>query len=155
MILLAAAAAQLMAPVPTRKNWVSPDDVPLDLINESKLYTVGIAITVGPDGKSQGCIIDHASGIPKLDAYSCRLASQRLKFRSPRVDGNASYGIYKTSLKWWVGDDYPPASRELADLYLTVSQLPENLKSPTTVRLISAVDEAGHIYDCVAEESDS
>jgi hypothetical protein len=149
-------AAQLSAPLPTREHWVSPDDVPLELLEGNVLETVGFAITVKPDGRIQDCLIEVSSGNRKLDAYTCKLASQRLRFRPGRLsDGSAVYGVYRTSLKWWAGDDYPPTLRGLSDVYLTVSQLPPKLKSPTVVRLMCGVDETGGISDCVAEDEKS
>lgn len=117
---------------------------------------MGFRITVEPDGKIRDCVIEVSSGMKKLDAYTCKLATQRAKLRPGRLrDGSVVHGVYRSAMNWWVGDDYPRQTRQLADLYLTVSQLPLNLRSPTAVRLMSAVDEQGRVYDCVAEDEKS
>lgn len=145
-------AVQLTAPHPAR-HWVSPEDVPIGLLGENTLETVGYRITVEPDGRVRDCAIEVTSGIGKLDAYTCKLATRRTKLRPGRLrDGSIVHGVYRSAMTWWVGDDYPPQTPTLADVYLTVSKLPPNVKSPILVRLMSAVDEQGRVYDCVAEE---
>jgi hypothetical protein len=71
MILLAL-AAQLGAPAPT-KPLFTPDDVPVGLIRENVLHTVGVAVTIKPDGKVQDCQAERSSGNRKLDSHTCDL----------------------------------------------------------------------------------
>ena len=145
-------AAQLTAPHPSRP-WVSLDDVPYGMLTDNTLETVSFRITVRPDGKVRDCVIEVSSGIKRLDAFTCKLATQRTKLRPGTLpDGSTVYGVYRSYTNWWVGDDIPPHFRTLADVYLTVSQLPPNVTSPTVVRLMSAVDEQGRVFDCVAED---
>jgi hypothetical protein len=145
-------AAQLTAPHPAR-HWLSHDDVPIGLLGENTLETVGFRITIEPDGGVRDCVIEVSSGIKKLDAYTCKLATRRTKLRPGRLrDGSIVHGVYRSAMTWWVGDGYPPEPPMLADVYLTVSRLPPEVKSPILVRLMSAVDEQGQVYDCVAED---
>ena len=155
MIIWLAIAVQLSAPLPAKRTWLSAYDVPIGLLRENVLQTVGIAITVRPDGKIQDCLVEVSSGNPKLDAYTCKLARRRGKFRAGReVNGSPVYGVYRGSINWWVGDGYPPSRLQHPDLYLTVSDLPPKIKSPVAVRLMLAVDDTGRPSNCVAEDEE-
>lgn len=145
--------AQLSAPVPS-KPLLTPADVPMEIMEENVLHTVGIAVTVKPDGRVQSCLVEKSSGNRKLDSYTCKLLTRRARFRRPtHIDGSPAYGLYRTGINWWAGNGYPPRRLPLADLYLTVSKLPPKLESPLSVRLKVAVDPTGRASHCLAEDS--
>lgn len=63
-----------------------------------------IALTVGTDGRVKGCRIVTPSRDPVADTITCRLATQRFRFR-PATDaaGNPVTSIYGWRQEWWVG----------------------------------------------------
>ena len=63
-----------------------------------------IALTVGADGRVKGCRIVTPSRDPEADRITCRLATERFRFR-PATDaaGNAVSSIYGWRQEWWVG----------------------------------------------------
>jgi hypothetical protein len=145
-MLLALVAAQLATAHPSNlRALVTADDVPDDLVTRNKVQTVGIALTVGPDGKARRCTVEATSGNSKLDSYTCKLAARRAKF-SP----SPMYLVWRTHFDWWVGDGYPPKSN-YANLALKVAALPTGLHSPVSVNLTFAVDQAGNMSDCRTE----
>jgi hypothetical protein len=149
------AAAQLSAPVPLHPLF-DPNDVPIGHIDENELYTVGIAVTIKPDGKLQDCNIEATSGNRKLDAYTCGLVMRGGRFQRPvSSNGTPAYGIYRTFNIWWVGDRRPPAQPGKADLHIKVAELPPKIKSPFLLRVAFDVDEAGNVSNCMAEEPKS
>ena len=148
-----ALAAQLSGPVPL-KPLLGPDDVPTRLVEPNVLQRVGIALTVTPNGKIQGCAVEKSSGNSKLDSYTCEVAARRAKFKPPtHIDGAAAYLIYRADINWWLGDGYPPSTQPGGDLYLTVTALPPKVASPAIVRLMLEVGADGSLSNCAAEDS--
>jgi protein TonB len=65
---------------------------------------VVIALTVGPDGRVKGCRVASPSRDPEADRITCRLATERFRFR-PATDaaGNPVTATYGWRQEWWVG----------------------------------------------------
>lgn len=145
-LVLAAQLASTHSSKPKLRSLVGPGDVPVALITPNKLETVGVAVTVGPDGKIRSCNVKASSGNSKLDSYTCNLLARRAKFAPA-----PTYLVERTHLDWWVGNGYPPKST-YADLYVTVAGLPAGLHSPVTVDLDFNVDQAGNISGCRASD---
>lgn len=145
-------AAQLSAPTWTNPRMIRPEDVPAHELNPNVVHSVKLGLTVTPEGKLQDCRVEVSSGNPQLDSYTCKLMMRRAKVRPARDwRGARAYGVYRTSIDWWVGDGYPHSRPQLPDLELTVAGLPAETKSPARVRLMLAVDETGRPSSCVAE----
>lgn len=154
MILLAL-ALQLSASPPLQSLFTY-DDVPVRMLRENVVESVAIALTVQPDGRVQSCLVEKGSGNPKLEAYTCKLATRRAKFRpSTNRQGTPVYRVYRTTINWWIGDRSPTSRMVLRDLHLMVSRLPPNVKSPAVINLAFAVDAAGHASDCRGEDEQS
>jgi protein TonB len=68
-----------------------------------------VVLTVGTDGRVSDCRIRRASRDPEADAITCRLATQRFRFR-PATDGNgnAVVSTYGWQQRWF----YPGEKRE-------------------------------------------
>lgn len=64
---------------------ILPSDYPRDLRERGIGGRVGIDFTVGIDGRVTGCTVTHSSGVPELDALTCRLIQQRFRYR-PSTD---------------------------------------------------------------------
>jgi len=64
---------------------ITPRDYPRHLGNAGIGGRVGILFTVGVDGRVTRCTVTSSSGIPELDALTCRLIQKRFRYR-PSTD---------------------------------------------------------------------
>lgn len=64
---------------------ITPRDYPRNLGNAGVGGRVGLLFTVGTNGRVSQCRVTRSSGVPELDALTCRLIMQRFVFR-PATD---------------------------------------------------------------------
>ena len=64
---------------------ITPRDYPRHLGNAGVGGRVGLLFTVGTSGRVTQCRVTQSSGVPELDALTCRLIMQRFVFR-PATD---------------------------------------------------------------------
>ena len=64
---------------------ILPSDYPRDLRERGIGGRVGIVFTVGINGRVTSCRVTRSSGVPELDALTCRLIQQRFRYR-PSTD---------------------------------------------------------------------
>jgi len=64
---------------------ITPRDVPRHLREAGIGGTVGFVFTVGVNGRVTRCAVTRSSGVPELDALTCRLVQQRFVYR-PATD---------------------------------------------------------------------
>jgi protein TonB len=64
---------------------ITPRDYPRHLGQAGVGGRVGIVFTVGVNGRVTRCLVTRSSGVPELDALTCRLIQQRFIFR-PATD---------------------------------------------------------------------
>lgn len=64
---------------------ILPSDYPSELGRAGLGGRVSVTFTVLPTGRVTGCRIERSSGVPPLDALTCRLIEQRFRFR-PSTD---------------------------------------------------------------------
>lgn len=64
---------------------ITPRDYPRRLGNEGVGGRVGVSFTVGVNGRVTRCAVTRSSGVPELDALTCRLIEQRFRYR-PSTD---------------------------------------------------------------------
>ncbi len=150
-----ALAAQIAAPVPGDGTlWFRPDDTPVDLlIKGTGLWQTSVRLTVTPEGTLQSCDIEKSSGIRDLDNWTCKLLLRRAKFQAARIDGAPTFGVFRTSIIWAVADaPWDTSKMAIPDIEVSVRQLPAGLASPTYVRVMFVVDEAGAKSSCTAED---
>jgi hypothetical protein len=97
----------------------------------------------------QDCSAEQSSGDARLDAYTCALILKRGKFKAPArwLDGSPAYGVVRLPVFWAARSPTPPPPFQ-ADLVLTVSKLPDGVRSPAVERLMFAADENGHFVSC-------
>ena len=63
--------------------------------------TVGIAFRVRTDGRIEGCRVERSSGWQVLDAATCRLVTERFRFRPARdAAGRIIPWSLKTDFTW-------------------------------------------------------
>jgi protein TonB len=64
---------------------IRPSDYPRDLRERGIGGRVGMVFTVGTDGRVTSCTVTRSSGVPELDALTCRLIRERFRYR-PSTD---------------------------------------------------------------------
>ena len=64
---------------------IYPSDYPRSLGNAGVGGRVGVTFTVETNGRVTNCRVTRSSGIPQLDALTCRLMEERFRFR-PSTD---------------------------------------------------------------------
>jgi protein TonB len=64
---------------------IGPSDYPRDLRERGIGGRVGLLFTVGVNGRVTSCTVTRSSGVPELDALTCRLIQQRFIYR-PSTD---------------------------------------------------------------------
>jgi protein TonB len=64
---------------------ITPRDYPRDLRDAGVGGRVGVVFKVEPNGRVGRCTITRSSGVPELDALTCRLIQQRFVYR-PSTD---------------------------------------------------------------------
>jgi periplasmic protein TonB len=64
---------------------ILPKDYPRDLRERGVGGRVGVEFVVDKDGRVSGCTVTRSSGVPELDALTCRLIRDRFRYR-PSTD---------------------------------------------------------------------
>jgi protein TonB len=64
---------------------ILPSDYPPDLRGRGIGGRVAMTFTVGTNGRVTSCTVTRSSGVPELDALTCRLIEQRFRYR-PSTD---------------------------------------------------------------------
>lgn len=139
-----ALAAQLSAPTP-KAVWIHPADVPSRALGWLGYTRLLLRVTVDPNGAVQSCGVEESGG-PSIDAYTCDLTMKRASFLPAQTaDGKPSYGVYRLPVVWELSRyKWDP----WGDLTLSVTKLPDGVKSPSTIELVFAADTAGNISSC-------
>ena len=73
------------APTSNRLPGRYSPDYPRELGREGIGGRVSVTFTVEANGRVTGCHVTRSSGVPELDALTCRLIEQRFRFR-PSTD---------------------------------------------------------------------
>lgn len=61
-----------------------------------------VALTVGADGRVKGCRVHRPSKDPQADQITCRLATERFRFRpAADINGNAIESVYGWQQRWF------------------------------------------------------
>ena len=145
------AAAHLSAPQGVDVRYlVTVDDLPIEYLPVVSDRSVGIRLTVRPDGQVQSCEVEYESGVEQVDRYTCKLAKRRARFTAASADaGTPSYAVYRTTVRWvTTGFAEAGPAPNVADLTLTVNQLPVGKKSPLYLNVAFEVDQSGHASSC-------
>lgn len=87
-------------------SWVTTDDYPSRALREGATGTTGFRLSVGPDGRANGCEITSSSGNAELDAATCKYAQSRARF-TPAKDGEGqpTSGSYTSRVRWVIPKD--------------------------------------------------
>ncbi len=90
-----------------RARWqsgaITPRDYPRGLSRAGLGGSVTVALEIGADGRVTGCRVTASSGLPDLDATTCRLIRERFRYR-PATDaaGNPVPGRAAWRQDWWL-----------------------------------------------------
>jgi hypothetical protein len=147
-------AAQITAPQPVHwERWWSTADMPRSILESGGSRNVATRTTVRPNGAVLRCEVERPSGDANLDRITCAIIAKRGKFVPARdTSGTPTYGVYRQTMTWAVIPVGEKADSVIvADLDLSVRNLPPGVKSPTIVRVMFGVDERGRPSACVPE----
>ena len=94
------------------KGRLKDSDLPADLLQVGKPYTVSVRYRVEIDGRVGDCLIAHSSGSAGLDSLTCRLIQQRFRFDPSRdADGHPVESTIEEDQSWEVDPPSDPAGR--------------------------------------------
>lgn len=95
-VIAAQMAAAPLKPI-ERENWLSPDDVPIEVLRKRKGGVVGYELQVGGNGKPTSCQITETSGLPALDQATCSALMERATFQPARdSEGKTVASAYRS-----------------------------------------------------------
>ena len=78
-------------------------DYPPDAARANLGGQVTVHLDVGADGRVTGCTVARSSGVPSLDAATCRLIRQRFRYEPARDSaGNAIPAVVGWRQDWWL-----------------------------------------------------
>lgn len=97
--------------VPLRhiRGEIRDSDYPDHLREAGVTGVVGLRFTVGANGRVTACAVTRTSGVPELDALTCRLIAKRFRYR-PTIDANgrAVADVVTGEQGWGVDEDGRP-----------------------------------------------
>ncbi|MDE8653115.1 energy transducer TonB [Novosphingobium album (ex Liu et al. 2023)] len=87
-------------------SWVTTDDYPTRELRDGVEGVVGFELTIGADGKVEGCRVTNSSGSPGLDAATCKYVRRQARFE-PATDANGTKvpGTYASRVNWVIPKD--------------------------------------------------
>lgn len=85
------------------QTFVGPNDYPMDALRQNQQGRLRFEVRIDPAGRVRRCIIVETSHVASLDAVTCRLAIQRLRF-SPARDaaGHGIWASYSRRIVWMI-----------------------------------------------------
>ncbi|MEM7780335.1 MAG: energy transducer TonB [Pseudomonadota bacterium] len=85
------------------RRWAAriQENYPSRALRQGVEGTVGVRVTVTPDGRATGCSVTASSGSPVLDQAACRGMERYSRF-NPALDdaGNETTGVYSTRITY-------------------------------------------------------
>lgn len=132
--------AQPAEPLANPATWVNYDDYPAPALRANAQGTVQFRLTVSTQGLVDDCVIVSSSGSPLLDETTCRVVTQRARFKPARnALGQAVPSQYFRRVNWRIQQDDRGSNPE------TLEGL---LKQPALVNVRMEVDLTGKIIKC-------
>ena len=90
-------------PLGSSGDWVDTPDYPSDALRKGAQGTTRFELSVGVDGKVDGCTVTVSSGNTELDDTTCSLIRQRALFRPARNEkGKPTRGTYYSAVRWTI-----------------------------------------------------
>lgn len=96
-------------PLRRTRGDIRDSDYPDRLREAGVTGVVGLRFTVGANGRVSACAVTRSSGVPELDALTCRLILKRFRYR-PTIDANgrAVADVVTGEQGWGVDEDGRP-----------------------------------------------
>ncbi|PEQ14221.1 hypothetical protein B2G71_01020 [Novosphingobium sp. PC22D] len=86
--------------------WISTNDYPSSALRRGEQGTVRFELTIGANGKVEGCRVTAPSGSPALDAATCKYVAARARFEPARDETGAKVaGTYASNVTWVIPED--------------------------------------------------
>jgi protein TonB len=83
------------------QNLFSGDDYPADAMRNEDQGTVGVSLSIGPDGRVTGCNVTSSSGSRSLDSATCRILRSRARFTPAKLsNGQPTTDTYSQRITW-------------------------------------------------------
>lgn len=83
--------------------WVNGNDYPSAALKEDREGITTFNVTVGTDGRVEGCTVTGSSGHIDLDTMTCANVSRRARFQpATDDDGNVVRGEYTNRVRWQI-----------------------------------------------------
>lgn len=94
-----------VAPKARNSGWVTDNDYKPVWINREWEGTAGFRLSIGADGKVEGCTITNSTGHAALDDATCALVKRRAKFEAAKDDqGRSVRGTFSSAVRWQIPD---------------------------------------------------
>ncbi|HEX8571802.1 MAG TPA: energy transducer TonB [Allosphingosinicella sp.] len=146
------AEAPARPPEPIPGPLIANSDYPAEAIARREQGAVRVRLSIDREGRVTGCSVEASSGSSALDSASCRLLSQRARFR-PALDsrGEPVPGVYTRTIRW----ELPEASPEVASAVEAWAHcaLGESARHAPTRRSVRDITRRAFVK-CQARESD-
>ena len=82
-------------------SYFSTDDYPAAALRGNEQGTTGFALTIGPNGRVEGCNVTSSSGSSSLDQATCRILRSRARYTPARDEsGNPTSGRASGGVSW-------------------------------------------------------
>ncbi|MFL6755079.1 MAG: energy transducer TonB, partial [Sphingomicrobium sp.] len=82
---------------------ITGDDYPSDALNKEETGTVGIRLSIGPDGRVTNCDVTSSSGSRSLDSATCRILRSRARFTPARLsNGQPTSDSVTSRIRWQI-----------------------------------------------------
>jgi TonB family protein len=116
-------------PISTSQDWVTNADYPLEAWRRREEGVVQYDLAIDAQGQVAGCKITYSTATPDLEAATCRLLSERARFKPAEgEDGNPRASVYPGEMTWQLRE-------------------PE-YTAPFTVKVAFTLDERGMQRNC-------
>jgi protein TonB len=77
------------------------DNYPAHALQAHEQGTVGVALTVGTDGRAKECLVTRSSGYPDLDKAACEQFTNSVRYKPATDDkGNPIEGKFSTQFTY-------------------------------------------------------
>ena len=91
----------LARPIGRPAQWVTVNDYPTAELSAGHQGVTRFRLSIGADGKVQGCEITESSGFARLDQAACANLRKRARFvAATDAGGAAAPGIYASAVRW-------------------------------------------------------
>lgn len=107
------------------------------------------ALTVSATGQVEDCTVTESSKFVVLDELTCSLMKSRGRFEPAKdQNGEPIASFYENSITWVRPGRSLKASGTPAHLSITLKRLPDGVRSPAQIRVLTVVGPDGKVEAC-------